>query len=150
MLGKFSAEIHLVNNLRLELKKKGWSIIQLVCSGGQAHFSITYKFEGKNKTVFPDLFAYKDNQIIIGEVKELFDQKDHDKLIELINSELAHLRITNNITIRTKVPQSRLLVNYILINQDINSQKFSKLDQLVFSKDQFELKNGQEYTLLKW
>lgn len=146
----FSAEIQVVNKLRVELKKREWSIVQLVCSGGQAHFSVTYKYQGKNKTVFPDLVAYRDNQVIIGEIKELFDQDDHNKLTELSDSELAYKRITKNISIRTKAPQDIFSINYILINQDPDSVVSSQLAQLVLSEETFELKLGKQGSAFYW
>jgi len=146
----FSPEIQLVNKLRVELKERNWSIIQLVCSGGQTHFSVTYKCQGKNKTVFPDLVAFKEKQIIIGEIKELFDQKDHDKLIELYDSELAYKIITKNISLRTKTEQDYFSIHYVLINQDLNSIVSSQLAQLVLSEETFELKHGKDDSALNW
>lgn len=137
MQGKFSPEIRLVNTLRLALIEKEWTILQLVCSGGQAHFSITYSLDSKSKTVFPDLVAYKGNKILIGEIKELFDQKDHDKLLEISNSELAKSRITKNISIRTNIPSGDFLLDYVLINQDITSKQVSKINQINLSEGIF-------------
>lgn len=93
MLVDFSEETQIVNKLRAYLVVNGWHIIQLVSPGGQAHFSISYKMNGKLKNIFPDLIACSNNEILIAEVKPTFDLDDHNKLLELKNSEEALDRI---------------------------------------------------------
>lgn len=135
----FSGEIKLVNELRGYLYSNGWDTIQLVCSGGQAHMSISYKKNNVNKTIFPDVVALKNNIILLGEVKEFFDFEDEKKLLEIFNSSLAQERLKKNISIRLNLHKHDLKIVYVLIHSDINSQKLHEIYQLVFDGKVFSI-----------
>jgi len=84
---KFSKEINLCNLLRNYLINNNSNIIQLVSPGGQANLSITYNLSsGKKKTIFPDLIAIFNNNIIIGEIKPKYSINDEAKLLSLLDS----------------------------------------------------------------
>ena len=136
----FSDEIFIVNEFRKYLQSNDWNIIQLVCSGGQAHMSISFKIQGRNKTVFPDVIALRDNLILIGEVKSRYDYNDEQKILEIMNSELAQSRLMKNISIRFDMNEMDLCIMYALINSEVDSVESSCLYQFVFDGEHFLLK----------
>ena len=136
----FSDEIFIVNEFRKYLQSNDWNIIQLVCSGGQAHMSISFKIQGRNKTVFPDVIALRDNLILIGEVKSRYDYNDEQKILEIMNSELAQSRLMKNISMRFDMDEMDLCIMYALINSEVDSVESSFLYQFIFDGEHFLLR----------
>jgi len=104
---RFSREVQLANALRRYLIEQNAQILQLVSPGGQATISLTYKDAiGKSKTVFPDLLAIHNNELLIGEIKPKYSEADELKLIAIKNSvggfdqvrKLFSRRINENLT----------------------------------------------------
>ncbi|MFH4618167.1 hypothetical protein [Vibrio furnissii] len=137
MPDSFSPEIKVVNAFRKYLESGEWDIIQLVCSGGQAHFSVSYKHDGKNKTVFPDVVAIKENVILIGEIKENFSLDDQNKLLEMQASALVDKRLKKNLSLRRSVPECLLSVEYVLIHSNKNNMFPSKIKQIICTDNSY-------------
>ena len=135
MQDKFSAEIELVNKVRCKLVTDSWSIIQLVCSGGQAHFSISYKKNGKIKNVFPDLLAHNDKNIIIGEIKENFDNGDYLKLLDLQDADEALKKLSKVMLMRTGKTFTRKDYLFVLINSEPFPSPVPLISQYVYNCD---------------
>lgn len=121
MQANFSHEISLANDFRDYLESNEWCIYQLVCSGGQAHMSISYNDHGCNKTVYPDVIALKGHTIMLGEIKGYYCEADREKLLEISLSELAKKRIRKMISLRSGVPADKLEIVFNLIHTDIKS-----------------------------
>ncbi|WP_417681997.1 hypothetical protein [Pseudidiomarina aquimaris] len=139
MQDDFSSEILLVNKLRKMLLGNGYEILQLVCSGGQAHFSISYINQGKRKNTFPDLVAFDENNIFVGEVKSGFDESDYKKLLGLKASKEALKSLLRNINIRTKRVYSEHDIVFLLVHADSSSQPVPDVRQLVYHDSGFNL-----------
>ncbi|VAF08621.1 Uncharacterised protein [Enterobacter hormaechei] len=139
MQGDFSNEIMMVNEFRKYLQSNNWQVVQLVCSGGQAHLSISYKDNGKNKTVFPDVIAIRDKMILVGEIKGRYNYSDELKLIEIKNSSLAQERLIKNIAMRFGLDKNELYAEFALINSSFDPVQSSSLYQFVFEGEIFVL-----------
>lgn len=139
MQGNFSNEILMVNAFRKYLQSNNWQTVQLVCSGGQAHMSISYKENGKNKTVFPDVIALRGRVILIGEIKSRYDSRDECKLIEINNSSLAQERLIKNLAMRFDLNEKELRVEFALVNSSFEPIQLSSLYQFVFDGKDFLL-----------
>jgi hypothetical protein len=137
MLDKFSAEIQLVNKLRIKLVATDWNIIQLVCSGGQAHFSISYKQDGKLKNIFPDVVAFNNDNIFIGEVKENFDNNDYLKLLELRSSEDGLRKLLKVITMRSGNSYKKEDIIFSLVHCHIATKPVQHIYQYAYNNNDF-------------
>ncbi|MCH9297427.1 hypothetical protein QM637_10105 [Pantoea allii] len=121
MQADFSHEISLANEFRYYLEDNGWCIYQLVCSGGQAHMSISFNDLGFNKTVYPDVIALKDHTIMLGEIKNYYCEADREKLLEVSLSEVAKKRVRKIISMRSGIEADKLDIIFNLIHSDSKS-----------------------------
>ena len=144
MRDKFSAEIQLVNNLRIKLVATDWNIIQLVCSGGQAHFSISYKKDGKLKNIFPDVVAFNNDNILIGEIKEKFDEGDYLKLLELRSSDDGLSKLLKVIAMRSGHSYKKEDIIFSLVHSQTTSKQVQAIHQYVYNNDNFNLISPQD------
>ena len=144
MLDKFSAEIQLVNKLRIKLVATDWNIIQLVCSGGQAHFSISYKQDGKLKNIFPDVVAFNNDSILIGEIKEKFDEGDYLKLLELRSSDDGLSKLLKVIAMRSGHSYKKEDIIFSLVHSQTTSKQVQAIHQYVYNNDNFNLISPQD------
>ena len=76
-------EAFITRSIKIFLKKENYYIIQCIPPGGQG--GIHFKVE--NKIMYPDIIAYKDNVMIIGESKPKYSESDNLKLNKLLLSE---------------------------------------------------------------
>ncbi len=139
MPDKFSAEIELVNKLRINLVDRGWTIIQLVCSGGQAHFSISYDKGGKLKNIFPDVVAFNDENIFVGEIKEKFDEGDYLKLLELKLADDGLRKLLKVVAMRSGNSYQQEDIIFSLVNSQITFNPVQSIHQYVYSDGGFLL-----------
>ena len=72
------------NAVRRYLAEVGFRTLQLVPPGGQAPYSITYKEEGRRRTCFPDLLAFREGALFVGEMKPRYSRADHAKVSSLV------------------------------------------------------------------
>jgi hypothetical protein len=137
MPDKFSTEIELVNKFRINLVDSRWNIIQLVCSGGQAHFSISYRHNGKLKNIFPDVVAYNDEHILIGEIKEMFDENDYNKLLELKASDEGLKKLSKVISMRSGNTYEKQDIIFSLIHSENPYPQIESIHQYVYTDGDF-------------
>ena len=133
-------EIDVFNCARSYLAREGFTVIQLVPPGGQAPFSISFKIEGAQRTVFPDILAIRNGIIWVGEMKPKFDQADHEKLILLHT--LAEQEIRSLCERVMKSDLSDHTANYVLCHSDSASLACPSIYQWIFqpgSQDPVEL-----------
>jgi len=135
----FSDEIIIANCFREYLRCHEWEICQLVCSGGQAHMSISYTVNDRRKTVFPDVIAIKNNTILIGEIKGRFNESDKLKLLEIYVSSLAQDRLKKNISLRFNLIAEELEIKYALIHGQLDSMADPFVYQYKFNGLSFEI-----------
>ena len=76
-------EAFITRSIKIFLKKENYYIIQCIPPRGQG--GIHFKVE--NKIMYPDIIAYKDNVMIIGESKPKYSESDNLKLNKLLLSE---------------------------------------------------------------
>ena len=76
-------EAFITRSIKIFLKKENYYIIQCIPPGGQG--GIHFKVE--NKIMYPDIIAYRDNIMIIGESKPKYSESDNLKLNKLLLSE---------------------------------------------------------------
>ena len=76
-------EAFITRSIKIFLKKENYYIIQCIPPGGQGgiHFKVG------NKIMYPDIIAYKDDIMIIGESKPKYNESDNLKLNKLLSSE---------------------------------------------------------------
>jgi len=91
-------EAFITRSIKNFLKKENYYIIQCIPPGGQG--GIHFKVE--NKIMYPDIIAYKDDLMIIGESKPKYSESDNLKLNKLLLSEKAQY-ILNNYFISKKM-----------------------------------------------
>jgi hypothetical protein len=134
----FSAEVRVANALRIYLLSERKTIIQLVTSGAQAPYSITYTdSEGHRKTIFPDLLCWDGQAAYVGEIKPSFSQQDRDKLIALMNSNDGEIRVRHLLN-RTGCPEAKtLLLKFVLIFAGMPTPEAYPLSQLVLTRAGF-------------
>lgn len=133
-------EIDVFNSARSYLAREDFNVIQLVPPGGQAPFSISFKIEGIQKTVFPDLLAVRNGIVWVGEMKPKFDQADHDKLANL--HAFAEQEIRSLCERVMKIDLADHTVNYVLCHSDNTSLACPSTYQWIFgatSEDPKEL-----------
>ena len=134
---KFSKEINLCNLLRNYLINNNSNIIQLVSPGGQATLSITYNlFDGKKKTIFPDLIAVFNDNIIIGEIKPKYSINDEAKLLSLLDSVNASDKIRSLINRYLDFDIKDMPIRMTLIHGD-DGVGVKKIDQLILGKNNY-------------
>lgn len=121
MQARFSHEISLANDFRYYLEENGWYIYQLVCSGGQAHMSISYNDNGCNKTVYPDVIASKGCTVMLGEIKNYYCEADREKLLGISLSEVAKKRVRRIISLRSGIAADKFDIVFNLIHADSKS-----------------------------
>jgi Holliday junction resolvase len=137
MQDNFSAEIGLVNQIRVKLVDDGWSIIQLVCSGGQAHFSISYAMGGRLKNIYPDIVAFNDKNILIGEIKEKFDKNDYLKLLELKSSGEGLKKLLKSVSLRTGESYQIKNILFYLVHSQAEPSPVRHIHQFAYSNGGF-------------
>jgi len=137
MQDEFSAEIALVNKLRIKLVDSGWSIVQLVCSGGQAHFSISYRQDGKLKNIFPDVVAFNNDYILIGEIKEKLDENDYLKLLELSSSDEGLKKLLKVVSMRSGNTYQKEKIIFSLVHSQLPPKSIKVIHQFVYSDNDF-------------
>ena len=116
MLDNISIECQIANNFRNYLTEKSYNIVQLIYPGGQASISINYTNDyGEKKFCYPDVIAFSNNEILIGEIKPRFSGDDYKKLIRLKNSILTN--IYNIIERYSKCNIDTLPISYCLIHK---------------------------------
>ena len=76
-------EAFITRSIKIFLKKENYYIIQCIPPRGQG--GIHFKVE--NKIMYPDIIAYRDNIMIIGESKPKYSESDNLKLNKLLLSE---------------------------------------------------------------
>lgn len=131
-------ELQLVNSLREWFKSHPFTVLQLVSPGGQAIYSLFFSrpTKAKKKLIYPDLIAIGDKEILIGEVKPLFSQADHDKLIDLLERECAREVICRLVSRITDLDVSDYRISYWLIHSgSVNKNCDSRIKQLLVSRN---------------
>jgi hypothetical protein len=135
MPAKFSDETRIANSVYRYLKDINADVIQLVAPGGQAKVSITFLFNGKRRTVFPDLLAIIDDFIFIGEMKPRFSIADKIKLNELRYSSDGLDSIRKVFARYLQKPCDDLPIIFCLIHGDMKSVTDPEIVQLCFDDD---------------
>lgn len=79
-------ERFITRSIKQYLKKENYYIIQCIPPGGQG--GIHFKVE--NKIMYPDIIAFKNETMIIGESKPDYSESDHAKLNRLLKSNKLH------------------------------------------------------------
>tara|TARA_B100000035_G_C20658364_1_gene404172 strand:- start:82 stop:522 length:441 start_codon:yes stop_codon:yes gene_type:complete len=76
-------ESFITRSIKNFLKKENYYIIQCIPPRGQGgiHFKV------KNKPMYPDIIAFKNETMIIGESKPKYSESDHLKLNKLLSSD---------------------------------------------------------------
>jgi hypothetical protein len=115
-----------INNF---LKINDYFIIQCIFPGGQG--ALNFKVNGR--PVYPDLIAFKNGTLIIGENKPSYNESDHKKLKKIKNSfnfnEKAQ-EIVNNFFKSKKIPYSKILrIDFFL---GFKESKIKPLDYVKF------------------
>lgn len=77
-------ETEVFNAVRSYLATLGAVSLQLVPPGGQASISITFTQDGRRKTCFPDLIAWLDGTIWVGELKPRYSEQDRQKVANIL------------------------------------------------------------------
>lgn len=137
MLDNISQEGKIVNKFRSYLIQNSYTIIQLIYPGGQAGISINYIDEHKiKKFCYPDVIAYSNNEIIIGEIKPKFSQSDYQKLLKIKNSITTN--IYNIIEKHSNNDVKSMPIIYCLIHGQCQSKKCEfGIKQFIFHENTF-------------
>jgi hypothetical protein len=72
------------NAVRAHLQTIGATTLQLVPPGGQAFISVTFKQDEQRRTCFPDLIAWSNRTLFLGELKPKFSEQDRLKVIDIL------------------------------------------------------------------
>jgi hypothetical protein len=132
-VSKFSREIELANLLRDYLRKNEAQIIQLVSPGGQATVSLTYQDSlGKAKTIFPDLLAIHEKNILIAEIKPKYSRDDEIKLLAIKDSINGFEKIRNIVIRRLGHFYKEYPIRLMLVHGQSQSVS-SQVDQLILT-----------------
>ncbi len=90
---RFSGETRIANAIRTYLRANGYEIVQLVCPGGQATYSVSWlDADGTRKTCYPDLLCVRD-ELVVGEFKTRRSASDRRKLLNMRSSATARAAI---------------------------------------------------------
>ena len=103
-------EAFITRSIKNFLKKENYYIIQCIPPGGQG--GIHFKVE--NKIMYPDIIAYKDDLMIIGESKPKYSESDNLKLNKLLLSEKLYQK-------------AQYILNNYFISKKMSIKKFTKL-----------------------
>jgi hypothetical protein len=136
MSDKYSKETTICNYLWTYLKDQGFRILQLVAPGAQAALSVRFtdRDNHKKRTIFPDLIAVRDDEILIGEIKPNFSASDKNKLLKLRDSSDGSINIKDLARRSMKGELSDFNINYFLIHGDINAVEDIEISQLILFK----------------
>lgn len=120
MSDKYSKEILLCNKFHTYLVDNQFTILQIICPGAQATYSITYtgKEGDKKKTIFPDCIFLKDSAIFIGEMKPKFSNSDKLKLLNLKMAKDGATNIKSLIKRVLKIDVSNYKIHFCLVHGD--------------------------------
>ena len=132
---KAITETDVFNELRSCLNQTQLEILQLVAPGGQAPLSLTYNPKGakRPKTVYPDLIAYHNHSIYIGELKPRFSKADAEKLISIRESEDAAETICKIVQRRGKNPLAKNpAVIFLMVHTQEDAPRVDGIIQVVF------------------
>lgn len=139
---KFSREVQLVNSLRRYLAEHNAHILQLVSPGGQATISLTYKdIFGKSKTVFPDLLAIHNKELLIGEIKPKYSQADELKLITIKNSVGGFDKVRILFSRRINEDLTKFPIKFLLIHGQSDAPP-CQIDQLILGPEIYLVPRG--------
>lgn len=135
MVEKALTETDVFNDLRALLSNTELQVLQLVPPGGQAPLSLTYTPTGaeRPKTVYPDLIAYDDTSIYLGELKPRFSKADVEKLMSIQSSEDALDRICRMVKNKGKTPPPKYPnVVFLLVHTQEDAPQVEGIVQVVF------------------
>lgn len=125
-------EVDVFNSMRTWLRQEGAEVFQLVPPGGQAPLSLSFKVDGKLRTVFPDLLALRGEVIWVGELKPKFDRRDHAKLQLLRSFAAPQIRDVCGRVARQDL--GACSINYVLCHSDASSPACEFAHQWVFEQ----------------
>ena len=112
-------EAFITRSIKIFLKKENYYIIQCIPPRGQG--GIHFKVE--NKIMYPDIIAYKDNVMIIGESKPKYSESDNLKLNKLLLSEKLF-------------EKAQYILNNYFISKKMNIKKIHEIKMfLAFEKN---------------
>jgi hypothetical protein len=132
---KVTTETDVFNDLRLVLSNSDLEVLQLVPPGGQAPLSLTYipNSAERPKTVYPDLIAFKNNSIYLGELKPRFSKPDVEKLRNIQGSADAYEKVCRIVRKMGKAPLSKTpTVVLLLVHTQEVTPKVDGIVQVVF------------------
>lgn len=126
-------EIEVFNATRTYLAVNGFTVLQLVPPGGQAPISVTFDDGTRKRTCYPDLIAWKDGTLWIGELKAGFSGSDYEKLLAILSFGDAQLRECALAQLGNVVTPE-MPIEGILCHSDIESCARIGVHQLIFQR----------------
>ena len=75
------SEMQIFNAVRQRLRELDATVLQLVAPGGQAPLGINITTPNGRKNCYPDLIAYLDGHLLVGEMKPRYSKADHEKVV---------------------------------------------------------------------
>ena len=75
------SEMQIFNAVRQRLRELDATVLQLVAPGGQAPLGINITTPSGRRNCYPDLIAYLNGYLLVGEMKPRYSKADHDKVI---------------------------------------------------------------------
>ncbi|MEG3085706.1 hypothetical protein U1707_18870 [Sphingomonas sp. PB2P12] len=73
--------MQIFNAVRQRLRELDATVLQLVAPGGQAPLGINITTPSGRKNCYPDLIAYLDGHLLVGEMKPRYSKSDHEKVV---------------------------------------------------------------------
>lgn len=114
-------------------------MVQAVYPGGQAAHSVTYTGpSGVRRSIFPDLIAVLQSQLMVGEAKPKYSESDARKLRELSRSAEAVRSLRRLISLRAPTHSVGSLV-FFLAHSTASARPVEDLHQFVLKDGEVRL-----------